>query len=1197
MLLFAGAAAAQRRPEEIRGHVTDPNGRPVAGASVVVTRAPDRLTLSTRTDAEGAYQVTFVEGTGDYLLHVSAPGWQSFRQRVQATAGQGLVVDVKLAVDPVGLAPVVAQARQERPRRGSAFGPETGAAESVADGVVGAVAPDQAGDPMQLAATIPGIIVNSEGLSALGLTGQSSVTLNGMAFAGVEIPRDIRTQTRVSYSTYDPARGGFGSAQVAIELSPGSAFNLRRSHISLDTKPLQVSDAAGSGLGSEYDRLQLSLGADGELVENRWYYNLGLQASHRVSTAPSLLEAGPSLLLAAGIAPDSAARLLAALGTLGVPLRGEAPARTRAYQTLSFLGRADHTPGPENRRSWGLVWFANASRSDPQVPTLTATPGHAARSRNATGGLQAVYSAYLGAATLTEARSAFTLSSRRSSRYLPLPEGRVEVTSSSADVSVGAAPLYFGGNALAGGDERAWTWETSSETQWYPAASPHRLKLYGQLRYDGYRRRPDANTLGTFQFASIADLEANQASSYLRTLGPATSEGGEWNAVVALGDLLRRSRRLQFLYGLRFEANRFTARPVRNMEVESVFGRRTDSAPNTVHLSPRAGFTWTYGQSAGAGFRSSLIGQRNLASRGVIRGGIGEFRNLLAPTLLSRALIETGRPGGPSTLFCAGESAPVPDWAGYLAGTAPVPDACLGGASTPLVERAPVVDLFSESYTAARSWRANLVWSSSFGRLGLSVEGIYSLNLNQPGWVDLNFSGVPRFTLPGEGGRPVFVTPAGIASNGSVSPSEARVDGGFGRVAEERSDLRSTSRQLTVTATPDFDFGQYFLTASYTLGSVSARERGFGGSTFGNPSSVYDVAGALDVRHQFLIQAGWAVDQKFSFTLLTRISSGLPFSPRVASDINGDGLANDRAFVFDPAVVADPVLRDGLGDLLAEGSSSARRCLRSHVGRPASPNACRGPWTATMNARLQFTSEFLRTGRRMNVGVNLANPLALVDRAVNGERVRGWGSPAILDPTLYYVKGFDPVTREFKYEVNPQFGRRFASVASLREPFRLTLDVSIDWGRPLPVQQLHLLLRPGREGRPGNRPTAEALQQRYRQTVPDVYAAVLFQSDSLLLEPQQLSVLQTAQASYRTQVDSVWRDLAQYLAGLPDRYDQMEALRRQEVATQGVWTINVRQGSVLKSVLSPIQVRLLSGVVRSIIEGRPHDLPRSYFSR
>jgi len=37
-----------------------------------------------------------------------------------------------------------------------------------------------------------------------------------------------------------------------------------------------------------------------------------------------------------------------------------------------------------------------------------------------------------------------------------------------------------------------------------------------------------------------------------------------------------------------------------------------------------------------------------------------------------------------------------------------------------------------------------------------------------------------------------------------------------------------------------------------------------------------------------------------------RFTSGTPFTPLVASDINGDGYANDRAFIANPATTADP---------------------------------------------------------------------------------------------------------------------------------------------------------------------------------------------------------------------------------------------------------------------------------------------------
>ena len=51
-------------------------------------------------------------------------------------------------------------------------------------------------------------------------------------------------------------------------------------------------------------------------------------------------------------------------------------------------------------------------------------------------------------------------------------------------------------------------------------------------------------------------------------------------------------------------------------------------------------------------------------------------------------------------------------------------------------------------------------------------------------------------------------------------------------------------------------------------------------------------------------------------------------------DVNGDGLANDRAFVADPARAGDPASGAGMRALLASSSSSVRDCLTRQLGRP-----------------------------------------------------------------------------------------------------------------------------------------------------------------------------------------------------------------------------------------------------------------------
>ena len=71
-------------------------------------------------------------------------------------------------------------------------------------------------------------------------------------------------------------------------------------------------------------------------------------------------------------------------------------------------------------------------------------------------------------------------------------------------------------------------------------------------------------------------------------------------------------------------------------------------------------------------------------------------------------------------------------------------------------------------------------------------------------------------------------------------------------------------------------------------------------------------------------------------------------------------------------------------------------------------------------------------------------------------------------------------------------------------------------------------------------------------SVPNPYPRIIQLTDSLLLSREQTEALQRAMADYDTKVDSVWTELATYLAALPDSYDRADALKHQEDATGGM---------------------------------------------
>lgn len=1185
-----GVAGAQEpaptHHDVIRGTVIDSAGAPMAGADVIVTMAPDRSFQRAQTDAAGAYAITFEQGTGDYLVHAAAAGMQTFRKRITRSGNDSVfVVDVKLAsITAQQLAAVTVQGRVPRPRRGPETGSDAGvgADEHVADGVIGAVPPELAGDFAAIAATVPGVTVTPKGLSVAGLgPEQNSTTLNGMAFSGTDLPRDALTTVRVSKSTYDPARGWFGGVQQEVELASGVVASMRHAHFTVDAPAFQYTDPVSVGLGQRFTNIQASLGGQGQFHLDRLDYNYGVQAGQRSADVASLANAPGDVLETAGIAPDSAARLLSTLATIGIPVSNLRPA-SLVTRNASFIGQIGSTPFDETtfrevRTTWQLLGYVKAVGSTSVGTSPTSAPGYSGTSSQKVLAAQAHLSTYLRDRYLTDTRSAFSINTRAVTPDLELPSGHVLTTSDLPDGSTGVTSLAFGGNGALAHDVRQWTWETSAETKFYERSrAAHRVKITADSRFDGERDIVGANALGSFAFSSIADVAANRPESFTRALSIPERHANVWNGFVAASDWWRVSDALQLLYGARIEGNRFLDAPAYNPAVEAAFGVRTDHVPNTVHLSPRVGFTWTRRGTAGS--TQNPIGEFNYAPTGYLRGGIGEFRSFLSPALLTDASVLTGLPGGATTLTCIGPATPQPEWELYAASRATIPAQCASAAvPAAFSDAAPDVQLFDPDYTAPRSWRANLAYASMVGPLSYTLEGVYSLNVNQRGRTDVNFANVQHFVTSDEA-RPVFVTPESIVpGSGIVAASDARTTQSFGHVFDNVSNLRSESRQATLTLSPDPQaLRGWFASLSYSLASKRSRLSGFDAATFGSPLQHAWSRGDLDARHQLLLQGG-VTKQRVTVTFFGRAQSGLPFTPLVGGDVNGDGLLNDRAFVFDPAHTPDASLASATRALLASAQPTVRDCFARQLGRPAARNSCEGPWTVSLNAQIDTRITLPHSQRQAHVALALANPLGGLDQFLHGSaNLRGWGSAALPDPILYNVRGFDAANNSFRYELNQRFGDTRPSATTLRTPFRLTLDVSFDLGTPYDQQFLARWLKPGRAGYPGRKLSSNDLVKRYNRVTPDPYAAILQESDSLLLSSPQVVALREADVRYRAARDSVLQSLANYLAGMGDEYAAREALRRQNQALDQVWELgHVDVRRTLPSILNTLQLRLL----------------------
>ncbi|HLL80990.1 MAG TPA: carboxypeptidase regulatory-like domain-containing protein, partial [Longimicrobium sp.] len=928
---LAAPLSAQEPARVIRGTVVDGAGAGVGGAEVRVTHVRSRAEARATADSAGRFTANAPGDGGAYQVLVSVSGRPAAQSRVTFAAGQR-EAEVRVTVGSGGrvrLDTLTVATRRRQAPRGQRMGDREGVLDGRAEVAPGSITPGSEGSLDALAGLVPGVQMTPQGPSVFGLGAeQNSRTLNGLNVGDVDLPRDMRSSLQVATSPWDPTRGGFSGAQLAATIAPGGTFNSRSASLVIDAPVQRLTDPALARLGGQGPRTVFGAGGSGELVPGRYYYNAGFSATVARSGSSTLLSSDRDALRLSGIHPDSATRLVGTLRDAGVAL-DPGGLGGRLQDAASLTVRLDRDPNGTNRAN--LLAFGKVEHSDALRQTPRATPGYTGEAWNVSTGLSLASSHYLWTNYLHEPMLGATWARRRGSPHLALPGGRVLLSSDLGGGQPVLTPVSFGGNSLEEFRFSDWTIQFRDELTWLSRDATLRRKLFVESVLAGFANETAANRLGSYDYRSLADVVENRPYSFRRQFGSTEASGRQWSGALAWADSRRMFKSLQLTYGARVEANRFLDAPEDNPALREAFGVRTDRLPNRVSVSPRLGFTWSY-RPTRMSMMSSSLGTASFWRGGMVQGGIGKFRNALPATLLDDALRGTGLPGGLRELTCLGSAVPAPDWRTFLDHPSAIPERCAGEGGT-LTDISPRAQLFGRDYDAPHSWRASLGWSTSFGKVSFGVDGSRSWNRSVGSRRDLNFGGEPRFVLASEGGRPVFVSPASIEpGTGATSATEARIRRELGRVDQRVSDLRSSSWQLSGRVTPDVGAWRR-LSLSYTMAGARGESRGFDGAAFGDPRVVETADGSV-ARHQFLLHGGIRV-KWVSVSLFGRLVSGLPFTPAVAGDVNGDGLGLDRAFVFDPAAVSDPVLASGMEGVLREVPGYARRCLASQLGRAA----------------------------------------------------------------------------------------------------------------------------------------------------------------------------------------------------------------------------------------------------------------------
>jgi hypothetical protein len=707
-----------------------------------------------------------------------------------------------------------------------------------------------------------------------------------------------------------------------------------------------------------------------------------------------------------------------------------------------------------------------------------------------------------------------------------------------------------------------------------------------ELRRDGYTAEQTQNMFGTFRFNSLGEFESGRPAAFTRLLEPQTLSAGQWVAGASLGDSYRVNRNLQLQYGVRVDANRFADLPDRNTVVEETLGVRNDRVPNFVGVSPRFGFSWSYGQAPQIpGFEGAFRGPR-----AVVRGGLGVFQNTPQVRLTQGALNNTGLATGIQNLSCAGGAAPIPDWATYGLDPANIPTTCADGSLGSVFSNTrPNVSLFGEEFRPQQSIRGNVQWNGPVldNRFTATAEVTYSRNRFQQSFIDLNFNGTERFALAAEGNRPVYVAPTNIVPlNGAIAPGANRISTQFNRITQQLSDLEGESKQVTLRVQPTrFSTGLTW-SAAYVFSDNRDQVRGFQ-NTAGDPRLVEWAQAQFNTRHQISYNLGYNFFDFVRVNWFGTFRAGNPFTPLVSGDVNGDGYSNDRAFIVDPTTAVDPAVGSAMQALLASTSPEARRCLQGQFGTIAGRNSCQGPWIQTANLSLSINPLKIGLPQRATLSFNVSNPLGAADLLFHGEDgIKGWGQARIPDPTLLYVRGFDPATQRFKYDVNQRFGNVSPQLSAIRAPVALTVQLRFDLG---PTREKQILTQTLDRGRSldGNKATEATLRAQYTNAgLPNPMATIIRQADTLKLSGPQADSLATMNRWYLIRLDSIWSPVIKRFAALPETYDRQTAFEEYTRARQGSIDLLLRLAPRMNALLTKEQKRKLPPFIAVYLDKR-----------
>lgn len=416
--------------------------------------------------------------------------------------------------------------------------------------------------------------------------------------------------------------------------------------------------------------------------------------------------------------------------------------------------------------------------------------------------------------------------------------------------------------------------------------------------------------------------------------------------------------------------------------------------------------------------------------------------------------------------------------------------------------------------------------------------------------------------LSGEDGRAMLTAIAGVRSDGTVAPAITA-----NAVTTLAPDGWSDALQLRARlATKDpFATFQFDVRYTLTLGQEhtlvsSSRDQGMGILT--GPLS----AGG---RHTVVASAGWWLgDVQVRASAIAR--SGIRFTPLADRDLNGDGLANDAAFI--PQEVSS--------EWEAVVPSYLRSCIAKNSGHVAAYNSCTGPWSIQSQLVASVAGTYLGFARGTVIDIQISNPLGALFGSARAGAVT-FGDVAPVNAVLEHIAGFDAGLQRFRGTALTDFGTSRGLPQGIIAPVRLAVGVRVPLGPSVTAQRSDDLARTlSRDSSPR---AMQGASMQYFSDLPPIPFILLQSGDGLQLTGAQRTALQALGGRWQQSVSKVVGDAVRPVAegGAPQ-------LTHQRLADARVRFLDEVQAiaAEIRRLLAPDQIDELPDGIKMMLNPR-----------